>query len=108
VKNWDTDSCIVLLKAGASPDGDRRNLSTPLHIACQDGYAIGVKVRRIERRSGKTTVLPTLYKGITLEIINLDNDLQHSDSDVWKTLLNIYKFLIPEIFHRYAEGDPLR
>ncbi|XP_033610626.1 ankyrin repeat and SOCS box protein 1 isoform X2 [Cryptotermes secundus] len=44
VKNWDTDSCIALLKAGASPDGDRRNLSSPLHIACQDGYAIGVKL----------------------------------------------------------------
>jgi len=44
VKNWDTDSCITLLQAGASPDGDQRNLSTPLHIACQDGYAVGVKV----------------------------------------------------------------
>ncbi|XP_021931825.1 ankyrin repeat and SOCS box protein 1-like isoform X2 [Zootermopsis nevadensis] len=44
VKNWDTESCIVLLQAGASPDGDRRNLSTPLHIACQDGYSVGVKL----------------------------------------------------------------
>jgi ankyrin repeat protein len=47
VKNWDTDSCIALLQAGASPDGDRRNLSSPLHIACQDGYAIGVKVHTV-------------------------------------------------------------
>lgn len=44
VKNWDTESCIILLQAGASPDGDQRNLSTPLHIACQDGYAVGVKL----------------------------------------------------------------
>jgi ankyrin repeat protein len=56
VKNWDTDSCILLLQAGASPNGDRRNLSTPLHIACQDGYAVGVKVR-----FGKKTFLSVLH-----------------------------------------------
>ena len=63
VKNWDTDSCISLLQAGASPDGDQRNLSTPLHIACQDGYAVGTKVHSTSK----------IWEEITYFLSSVDN-----------------------------------
>ena len=47
VQKKDTASCVILLKAGASPDGDPRNLTSPLYIACQFGYSTGVKVNRL-------------------------------------------------------------
>jgi ankyrin repeat protein len=75
VKNWDTDSCIALLHAGASPDGDRRNLSTPLHIACQDGYAVGVKVHSNYNIWEEITYfLSSVLEERLVKLVNLNNN----------------------------------
>lgn len=39
-----TESVKALLEAGANPNGDPGNRSTPLYIAAQIGYYDGVKV----------------------------------------------------------------
>lgn len=41
-----TDCASALIKAGANPNGDPGNRSTPLYIAAQIGYVEGVKVIR--------------------------------------------------------------
>jgi len=93
VKNWDTDSSITLLQAGASPDGDQQNLSTPLHIACQDGYAVGVKVNTNSKIWEEITYfLSSVDNRRAGETCKVNDNLQHAVTCLYAELHLIRMF----------------
>ncbi|XP_069682999.1 ankyrin repeat and SOCS box protein 1-like isoform X2 [Periplaneta americana] len=90
VRNWDSDSCYVLLRAGASPEGSGRNMTTPLQNACTDGYEAGVKMlldfgADIESPDPRATWKHPLYITVAYRHLNSFILLLEAGADVSRT-----------------------